>query len=418
VTGPPDLPVASRFVWFLPLVTVTGVVTSLTAPLEVLFARQFAPGGLRLGAFMVAASAGVVVVDVLGTRLVPALDSRSGLAAGLAVFGVACVGMGLASTEAALITARALQGLGGGLVLGCGLQAAVRVPHRSRVRAPRRPGAAETAGSSPGAAPASELARFSAALLFGAAVAAPLGLAFAGALSGMRGYRAALLGTGAAALVTAALCLLLPALGAPAGTPAPRLGLPDLRGGTASASSLVLATSGDFLRGGVLFTALPLAGAARGYPTLTISEAIAAMSGTEILVLLVAARLVALLGVAALLQVALVVSGVSAAILVFADEPPAFLAVSALFGAALAGATVTLPLLVIAQSQGSAAGLARYRICAGAGMLAGSTGCAVLAEEVGVQPLFLTVALLLLLLVPLARRIRRAPPPAIVSKHR
>jgi hypothetical protein len=104
-----------------------------------------------------------------------------------------------------------------------------------------------------------------------------------------------------AVFVSAVLAITLPSLAVPDGMPPPRLGLPRFVRTPGSGFALVLAMTGDFLRGGVLFTALPLAGAAREYPTTTITLAIALMSGVEIVVLSMAYRIISYIGVVAML---------------------------------------------------------------------------------------------------------------------
>jgi predicted MFS family arabinose efflux permease len=373
--------------WFLPLMAATGVTMSLTAPLEVLFVREFSHSGVYIGIFMLSAAVGVIVVDVFGSRFVPSLDARAALIAGLFLFGVACIGMGLASGGIVLMTARVLQGLGGGMVLGAGLQAAVRV----------RSGDV-----------AASVGRFNTAFLFGGAVGSPGGLLVAGIIDGRVGYQVALVVTGAIALLVAgALAAALPSLAAPAGMPPPRIGLPRFGKVPASGAALVLAMSGDFLRGGVLFTALPLAGAARDYSTMTITLAIALMSGVEIVVLSVAYRLIRRVGVVTMLIASFGVGTLSAALLALSPSVTTYLVVSGLFGVSLAGATASLPVLVVAQVGESSAGLAKFRISAGIGILIGSVGCAVLATQVGIAALFALIAVVLLGSAQLARFVGR-----------
>ena len=352
--------------WFLPLMAATGVAMSLTAPLEVLFVREFSHDGAYIGIFMLSAAIGVIVVDVFGSRFVPSLDARAALIAGLFLFGVACVGMGMAPGGIVLMTSRVLQGLGGGMVLGAGLQAAVRV----------RPG--EVAQS---------LGRFNAAFLFGGAVGSPGGLLVAGALAGA-----------------------LPSLSAPPELPPPRIGLPRFGRTPGSRAALVLAMSGDFLRGGVLFTALPLAGAARDYSTITITAAIALMSGVEIIVLSVAYRLIRHVGMVAMLMASFGLGTLCAALLALTPSTTTYLVASALFGVSLAGATASLPVLVVAQVGESSAGLAKFRISAGIGILIGSVGCAVLATQIGIAALFALIAIVLLGSAQLAHIVGRRMP--------
>jgi predicted MFS family arabinose efflux permease len=377
ITGA-DGNVARRKRWFLPLMAASGVTMSLTAPLEVLFARTFSYSAIYIGIFMLTSGVGVIVIDVFGTRFVPSLDAKYCLAAGLMLFGLACLGMGFAWNDTMLMTARAMQGFGGGLMLGAGLQAAVRV----------HPDANSAARA---------LSRFNAAFLFGGAVGSPGGLLVAALVHGQLGYQIAFALSGTLALVISlALFFVLPSLAAPHGSPRPRVGLPQFDKTPGAIATLVLATIGDFIRGGVLFTALPLAGAARGLSTLTIGIAIALMSGIEILVLTISYRLLARLGVVLVLLAALTLGVLSASLLALLPGATIYLLISVLFGITLAGVTAGLPVLVIAMIGESSAGLAKFRISAGLGMLAGSVGCSVLCTTIGDSPLFALVAAVLL----------------------
>ncbi len=367
-----------RLRWFLPLMAASGVTMSLTAPLEVLFVHELSASSVYIGVFMLTSALGVILIDVLGTRFVPGLDAKVALTTGLSLFGVSCIGMGLAPDDMLLMSSRVLQGFGGGMMLGAGLQAAVRV----------RPVPGDTARA---------LGRFNAAFLFGGAVGSPGGLLISGLISGKAGYQIAFAVTGACALgVAAALACALPSLAPPPGMPRARLGLPRFGKSTGGGAALVLAMSGEFLRGGVLFTALPLAGAARQYPTITIALAIALMSGSEIAVLTVAYRLIRRVGVVAVLITAFALGTASATVLAATSDPAVYLAMSVLFGVSLAGATASLPVLVVAQVGDSSAGLAKFRISAGIGVLAGTVGCAVLGTQIGMAALFALIAIVLL----------------------
>jgi MFS family permease len=376
--------------WFLPLMAASGVTMSLTAPLEVLFVREFWHSSLYVGVFMLSAALGVIVIDVFGTRFVPGIDARAALTMGLCLFGVACIGMGLASGGVLLMGSRVMQGFGGGVVLGAGLQAAVRV----------RPGDV-----------AQSLGRFNAAFLFGGAVGSPGGLLVAGIIDGRAGYQVAFVVTGAlAVVVAAALAAALPRLAAPPELPPPRIGLPRFVRTPGSGAALALAMSGDFLRGGVLFTALPLAGAALAYSTITITVAIALMSGVEILVLSVAYRVIRYIGVVTVLIGSFALGMLCAALLALIPSTTTYLAASALFGVSLAGATASLPVMVVTQVGESSAGLAKFRISAGIGMLAGSVGCAVLEAQIGIAALFALIAFVLLGSAQLAHVVGRRMP--------
>lgn len=376
--------VAPQSRWFLPLMAASGVTMSLTAPLEVLFVREFWHSGAYLGIFMLSSAVGVIVIDVFGTRFVPGLDARVALTAGLCLFGVACIAMGLAHGGAMLMSSRVLQGFGGGVVLGAGLQAAVRVN-------------VVTGADPSGRDVARSLGRFNAAFLFGGAIGSPGGLLVAGIINGRAGYQVAFVTTGVLSLlVAAALAVALPSLAAPSGISPRQIGLPHFDKTPGGAAALVLAMSGDFLRGGVLFTALPLAGAAREYSIITITLAIALMSGVEIAVLSVAYWVIRRTGVIAMLIASFALGMVCATLLALMPGAMTYLVVSALFGVSLAGATACLPVLVVSQVGESSAGLAKFRISAGVGLLAGSVGCAVLGAQVGITALFTLIAVVLL----------------------
>ncbi|MGE2715748.1 MFS transporter [Mycolicibacterium litorale] len=368
----------SRCRAFLPLMAAAGATLALTAPLEVLFVREISRSSLYIGLFMLGAAVGVIAVDVFGSRFVPALDARLALAVGLALFGIACIGMGLASGGVLLMSSRVLQGFGGGIVLGAGLQAAVRLPDSS----------ADLARS---------LGRFNAAFLFGGAVASPGGLLVAGLVDGRIGYQVALVGTGLLALLVAAgVAIALPRLSAPPGGAPPRIGLPRFGRTPGGGAALVLAMSGEFLRGGVLLTALPLAGAVRGHPVGTITVAVALMSAVEIGALTLAYRLIRHTGVIAMLVASFSLGTLCSAVLAVLPGETAYLGMSALFGVTLAGATAALPVMVVDQVGESSAGLAKFRISAGIGLLAGSVGCAVVGAQLGVAALFTATAVVLL----------------------
>jgi MFS family permease len=391
--------------WFLPLMAASGVTMSLTAPLEVLFVREFWHSSIYIAVFMLSAAAGMIAVDVFGTRFVPRLDARVALAGGLCLFGVACIGMGVARGGVLLMASRVLQGFGGGMVLGAGLQAAVRVNATTSANS-------RVASLLPSEDVARSLGRFNAAFLFGGAVGSPGGLLVAGIIDGRAGYQAAFIVTGAlAVVVAAALAAALPSLAAPAGMPPPRIGLPHFDRAPGSGAALVLAMSGDFLRGGVLFTALPLAGAAREYSTITITVAIALMSGVEIVVLSVAYRFISRTGVVAVLIASFALGMGCATLLALIPGATTYLVASALFGVCLAGATASLPVMVVAQVGESSAGLAKFRISAGIGLLAGSVGCAVLEAQIGIAALFATIAIVLLGSAQLAHVVGRRMAP-------
>jgi hypothetical protein len=67
--------------------------------------------------------------------------------------------------------------------------------------------------------------------------------------------------------------------------------------------------------------------------------------------------------------------------------------------------------LVVALVGESSAGLAKFRISAGIGLLAGSVGCAVLGAQAGIGALFGLIAVVLLGGAQLARYVGRRMAP-------
>jgi hypothetical protein len=120
------------------------------------------------------------------------------------------------------------------------------------------------------------------------------------------------------------------------------------------------------------------------------------MSGVEIVVLLVAYRLIRYVGVSAMLIASLMWGTLCSILLALTPGATTYLVVSGLFGVSLAGATASLPVLVVAQVGESSAGLAKFRISAGIGLLAGSVGCGVLGTQFGIAALFGLIAVVLL----------------------
>ncbi|WP_459983928.1 MFS transporter [Nocardioides sp. AN3] len=372
---------------FVPLVAAAGFSMSLTAPLEVLFAQDIGYGTTLIALFMLTSSLGVIVVDVLGTRFVPALDARRCLPGGTALFAIACLAMAFTTWWPLMMCVRMVQGFGSGLLIGAGLQASSRLSPSDTRRA---------------------VARYNMAFLLGGAIGSPGGLLLAALLHGIAGYRVAFALAGAlAAGIAALMWRSLPTLPAPEGSRAV-IGLPRFERASGTVAALLLAMVGDFLRGGVLFCALPLVGGERGYGTLTIGIAIALMSCVEVVGISTTAHLVPRLGIAGVLLCSLVVGLGCAMTLALDTSVGSYLVVAAVFGAALAGKTLGLPLMVVGRVGDSASGLARFRISAGLGMTLGATGCAAVGTRYGASAMFWSVATVLgggiALVVHLARR--------------
>jgi hypothetical protein len=169
----------------------------------------------------------------------------------------------------------------------------------------------------------------------------------------------------------------------------------------------VLGSVGDFLRGGVVYTALPLVGAERHLSSATIGVAVGALTGVEILMLSRAEAVLARLGAMGTIVAALGMGVCSSAVLALATGRVAFLAGSLVFGLAVAGSTVAPALLIVALTGDAATGLAQFRIASGIGMTVGSTGVAVAAGALGATRLFALIAVFLIAAAVLAHSVVR-----------
>ncbi len=346
-----------------------GFALAMTAPFELLYAEEVGVDAVGMGLFIAATFAGMLAVDVFGTRAVPYIDARGALAVGIATFGVSCVLLGLARGLPLLLVARVVQGLGSGLLMGAGLQASLRVSHTDH----------EAVGS------------FNRTFLFGAALGAPVGGLIAGLVPG--GYRSTF---GACAAVCLAMTILtwqtLPRL-APGRPVQARLSWPSFAGPPGTKLAIVLGMTGDFLRGGVIYTALPLVGDARGLSATTIGVAVGLLSAVEIGVLSRSEAIVARLGILPSLLAALAVGVLCALVLALHGAAWSFVVVSMLFGLAVAGATIGPPLVLVALAGDAAAGLATFRMASSTGMLVGSVGVGMLAAAFDPRTVFVAVAL-------------------------
>jgi len=294
--------------------------------------------------------------------------------------------LGIAPSLSVLLAGRVLQGFGAGLLFGAALQAAVRV-HQPRDRA---------------------IARFSAAFLLGGALGAPAGGILAGLASGRTGYRLAF-------IVCAALCVLaawalkhsLPALAAETSLPI-EFGLPRLSGTPGLGLALLLATVGDFVRGGVVYSALPLAGDSRHLSTAMIGTIIGLLSAVEIVLLALSGRFAHRLSPINCIIGSLLLGVIAAFLLASPTGLVGYVVGAVLFGFVVAGTTLGGPLMVMSFADDESAGLARFRISSGIGMTVGSTGMGVTTAAIGSAEVFALLAAILLGGIALARHVGRA----------
>jgi predicted MFS family arabinose efflux permease len=371
-----------------------GFVMAMTAPIELIFARHLGAGVVALAIYTATPGIGMLLVDVLGSRFVPRLDARTVVAIGVGLFGVSSILLAVSPDYWPLLPARALQGLGGGFVLGAALQAAVRlnpIKHDA-------------------------LIAFNSAFLFGGVLGSPAGGYMAGTVAGLNGFRM----TFATCAVLSALvgCLvwrLLPPLPPAHGAGRARLGWPRLAGGPpGQGPAMLLGTLGDFLRGGVVYTALPLVGQARHLSTATIGVAVGLLMAVEIMTVRSAAVGLLRFGVVQGLVAALT-GGIGLATLIAMSSGTApFILASLGFGVVVAATTIIPPLILVSlNEEDAAAGLASFRVSSGIGMLIGSTGGGAAVVLFGPTAAFLAVASVLVVGVGLAGQIgRQLPEPA------
>jgi predicted MFS family arabinose efflux permease len=370
-----------------------GFALAMTAPLELIYARELGAGVIALAVYIAAPGIGMLLVDVLGSHYVPRLDARTMVALGIACFGISAIGLGIAGSFLPLLPARAVQGFGGGLLLGGALQATTRLnPVQDEA-----------------------LVTFNSAFLFGGALGSPAGGFLAGTVAGLAGYRMTFGLCAALALAVAVGVLVwLPPLPPEPGVGRPRIGLPILSGPPGVGPALLLGTLGDFLRGGVVYTALPLTGQLRHLSTATIGVAVGLLLAVDILTVRLAKPVLRRIGPLPGLIVALTVGVGLAATLALTHGPTTYVLASAGFGIVVAAATIVPPLVLVSfHAEDAAAGLASFRVTSGVGMLAGSTGSGAAVIGLGPTTVFLAIGGVLVAAVALARRVDRrlsAPP--------
>jgi MFS family permease len=259
------------------------------------------------------------------------------------------------------------------------------------------------------------LISFNSAFLLGGALGAPAGGIVAGLLPGTAGYR---LTFGICAAISAVVAIGvrtgLSALPPDVRSGRLTIGLPRFAGFPGIGPALVLGTLGDFLRGGLVYTALPLAGQVRHLTTVTIGTAVGLLLCVEILTLRLAGPLLERFGIVRCLVAALSGGVVTSTALAVAQGRPAFVAGAVLFGVVIGAATIGPPLLLVALNEhDAAAGLASYRVSSGFGMLIGSTGAGAAVAALGPSPAFFGLGAILLAGVVLARHVgKRLPRPS------
>jgi predicted MFS family arabinose efflux permease len=372
-----------------------GFVMAMTAPLELVYARRLGAGPGAIALYIALPGIGMLCVDVLCSRLVPRLDARAILSVGIVVFGAGDAAIGLSSSVPLLMPARVLQGLGGGLLLGSALQAALRV-NAERERS---------------------LGSFNGAFLLGTAVGAPAGGLIATVIPGLGGYRLSFaVCTTLSVLVALAVQVLLPPLPADGGGPQARIGFPRLSGPPGYGAAMTLGMLGDLLRGSLVYSTIPLAGLLRHYSTVTIGLAVGLLAASEILALRGLVGFIIRFGLARCLVVSLEIGVVAALGFAFVPGQLAYLFCATVFGVVIAAASLAPALLLVSLHDADPSqGIASFRMASGFGQVVGSTGAGTAVAGIGSSSVFCAVATILAGGAVLAHRLRRllnAPPAA------
>lgn len=390
---------------FLAVVAVAGVGLGMTAPLTVLFASGFGVSDLFAGLAVSSVAVSLLAVDVFGTKFVPRVDGRTMVWVSMTVFGAGSFASALAPSIELMIAARMLQGAGAALFMGGALQVVVRFAPPGR------------AGRAVGT--------FNAAWFSGIAVGPFVGGSLAAALDGQAGFRLAFVVCGTVCLVVAmAARLLLPSI--PGAAP-PRISLPHLaraRPGWTLWRPLTLAAFGQAVRGGLVFTVIPLFGERElGLSTSTVGLALSALAAFDILAMRVGGEWADRLGRRPILVGALLVGTASGVLAPLVEGPLAF-AVWCAVVALTVGVTWVVPIAVVIDVvEEPEAGLATYRIGADVGQLGGSAGAGALVGSLGGEGTLVAIGLAFAVVagwvarVPETGRAARQPEPstAIVS---
>ncbi|MFI6934743.1 MFS transporter [Streptomyces sp. NPDC050287] len=340
-----------------------GFVMAMTAPIELLYAIKVGLGPVLATVFVGSSAAGLMLVDILGTRVVTRIDARSTAVVGMVLFAVSEACYALADRAPELIAARVVQGLASAVVAGAALQVTVRMrarPHRA-------------------------LGSNASLQMLGGSVGAPVGGLLATQYAGLDGYRLAFVVCCGSGLATGALVLLLlPRLPASEELGRPRIGLPRLAVGRAVRVALVLGLVGNYLRSGIENTAFPLIGDAAGLTPAGIGICLGVLAMVEIVVLGTSGTLFEKVRPARALVWALALGLIALGALLVAHSLSGFLTAAVLFGLVDGVALAAPPVLVVATSPDPSIAVANYRIACGVGSFSGSGSVNLLFGALGV----------------------------------
>lgn len=327
-----------------------GLALGLTAPLTAGFAIALGASAFEAGLSVASLTAVVFVLDIFGTRLLPYLEPRRSISAGMTLWSIGSFGSALSPNMTTMAAFRLLQGLGLAFFASAAPQAAVMMAGPGYV--------------------GKALGRFTACMSLGSVVGPLGGGALAGLGHGDTGFRIAFHVCGLVAAVCAvAVWWVVPRYAA--GEPPeerPRLSLPHLPGilGPRSLMGLGIGATGQGVRSALAVTLLPLVAATTfGLSPLWIGILLSCTFLIEVAVMSVSGsmsdrkgRRPILLGASAL---GVVVTAVGVVALSLGSVPLFVVAVLCL-GVACGGMMSLPPAIAVDLASSPQVGLASYRI--------------------------------------------------------
>jgi DHA1 family inner membrane transport protein len=219
----------------------SGLTLGLTAPLTAVLAMKLGAGAFAAGISVASLPAVVLVLDILGTRLLPFLEPRRAIVHGMLLWALGSFGSAVAPTFAVMAGFRLVQGVGLALYAAAAPQLAVQLAGRDRV--------------------GRAIGRFQAAMTLGSAAGPLAGGAVSGIGVGTAGLRLAFAVCG----LLAVFCAVFARLTLPSVPPlsTPRWSLPSLpgMGRPRAVLGLWMGSAGQGLRGAIGLTVVPLVAA-------------------------------------------------------------------------------------------------------------------------------------------------------------
>jgi MFS family permease len=351
---------------FLLLVVLAGAGFGMTAPLTVLYAESFGASDTMAGIAVSSIAITLLVIDVFGTKLVPRIDGRTTISMSLVVFGLGSIGQAVSNQLWQLIATRMFQGFGAAFFMGGALQVVVRFAP------PGKTGRA--------------IGQFNAAWFGGVAVGPLAGGLIAASGDGQTGYRAAFVVCGGICFVVAVAARLflvsLPSLKRPRVTlPRRPRAVPGMR----LWPPLVLASLGQLIRGGLMYTVIPLLGTRElGLTTVGVGIGMSAMAAVDLAAMRFGGALADEIGRRSVLTAALICGCATALLAPAVHDVATFSLWCAALGI-VGGVTWVVPVaLVVDVSEEPEDGLAAYRIGADVGQLGGPAGAGAAIAALGV----------------------------------